>query len=146
VTGSLLEDTTRAARFAGYQLAMRDHGLSALEADADDRPHELVAGSDGITAFVTGNDVLAVRLVDALEAAGVRVPAEVSVVGFDGIALGAHSRIALTTVALPRDELTTRGLELLLDRIHGPPGTAPPRLVTLPPTLVVRGSTARPRS
>jgi DNA-binding LacI/PurR family transcriptional regulator len=146
VTGRLLEDTTRAARFAGYQSAMRDHGLSALKVDADDSAHELVTGSDPVTAFVTGNDVMAVRLVDALEAAGVRVPAEVSVVGFDGIALGAHSRIALTTVSQPRDELTTRGLGLLLERIQSPSGTAPPRLVTLPPTLVVRGSTAPPRS
>jgi DNA-binding LacI/PurR family transcriptional regulator len=146
VTGSLLEESTRAARFAGYESAMRDHGLSALKVDADDSAHELVTGSQRITAFVTGNDVLAVRLVDALEAAGVRVPAEVSVVGFDGIGLGAHSRIALTTVSQPRDELTTRGLELLLERIQSPSGTAPPQLVTLPPTLVVRGSTAPPRS
>ncbi|MEA2445307.1 MAG: hypothetical protein QOJ12_2599, partial [Thermoleophilales bacterium] len=101
---------------------------------------------DAVHPTSAGMVEIAERAATALEAAGVRVPAEVSVVGFDGIALGAHSRIALTTVAQPRDELTTRGLELLLDRIHGPPGTAPPRLVTLPPTLVVRGSTARPRS
>jgi DNA-binding LacI/PurR family transcriptional regulator len=83
---------------------------------------------------------MAVHLIDALEASGLRVPADVSVVGFDGIELAGHSRIALTTVAQPREALMTRGLELLLERMDGLAG--PPRGVRLAPELVVRGSTA----
>jgi LacI family transcriptional regulator len=110
------------------------------------RLRELVTGSDRLTAFAAGNDVMAVRLIDSLEAAGLRVPEDVSVIGFDGIELGAHSRIALTTVSQPRAELTTRGLELLLDRIRSGSVAAPPRRVTLEPRLIVRHSTARPRA
>ncbi|MBX5469214.1 MAG: LacI family DNA-binding transcriptional regulator [Thermoleophilaceae bacterium] len=154
VTGHLLEETTRAERFAGYERAMRDRGLSPRLLSADDWEHgspeairslrELVTGPDRLTAFAAGNDVMAIRLMDALEAAGLRVPEDVSVTGFDGIELGAHSRIGLTTVSQPRVELVTRGLELLLDRIRGDSPTAAPRRVTLAPQLVVRDSTAPP--
>jgi DNA-binding LacI/PurR family transcriptional regulator len=156
VSGHLVEDTTRAARAAGYEEAMRKRGLSPQLLDADDwengdpaavrRLHELVTANDGPTAFAAGNDVMAVRLIDSLEAAGVRVPEDVSVIGFDGIELGAHSRIALTTISQPREELTTRGLELLLDRIGSGSVAAPPRCVTLEPQLIVRHSTAPPRT
>ncbi|MFL5825185.1 MAG: LacI family DNA-binding transcriptional regulator [Thermoleophilaceae bacterium] len=153
VSGHLVEETTRAARHAGYERAMRAHGLSPRLLSADEwedenpealgRLRELVTGPERLTAFAAGNDVMAVRLIDALEAAGVRVPEEVSVVGFDGIELGAHERIGLTTVSQPRAELTTRGLELLLDRISADGGiAAPPRRVTLEPELIVRRSTA----
>jgi DNA-binding LacI/PurR family transcriptional regulator len=155
VSGHLVEDTTRAARAAGYEAAMRKHGLPPQLLSADDwengdvpgvrRLHELVSGKDGLTAFAAGNDVMAIRLIDSLEAAGVRVPEDASVIGFDGIELGAHSRIGLTTIAQPREELTTRGLELLLDRVGGS-AAGPPRCVTLEPRLIVRHSTAPPRT
>jgi DNA-binding LacI/PurR family transcriptional regulator len=154
VSGHLVEDSTRAARAAGYQAAMRKHGLPPRLLSADDwengdpgavrRLHELVSGNAGLTAFAAGNDVMAVRLIDQLEAAGLRVPEDVSVIGFDGIELGAHSRIGLTTISQPREELTTRGLELLLDRVRGGSVAAPPRCVTLEPRLIVRHSTAAP--
>jgi LacI family transcriptional regulator len=110
------------------------------------RLRDLVAGTDGLTAFAAGNDVMAIRLIDLLEAAGLRVPEDVSVIGFDGIELGAHSRIALTTIAQPREELTTRGLELLLDRVRSGSVATAPRCVTLEPQLIVRHSTAPPRT
>ena len=156
VSGHLVEETTRIARFSGYEQAMRDRGLAPRLFDADEWEDEspvalrrlrgIVTGADGVTAFAAGNDTIAVRLIDALEAAGLRVPDDVSVVGFDGIELGGHARIGLTTVSQPRDELTTRGLELLLDRIQSGSVSAPPRHVTVEPTLVVRRSTAAPRT
>jgi DNA-binding LacI/PurR family transcriptional regulator len=88
--------------------------------------------------------VMAIRLIDALEAAGLRVPKDVSVTGFDGIELGAHRRIGLTTVAQPRADLTARGFELLLDRIGGKVAPHLLRRVKLEPELVVRTSTASP--
>jgi LacI family transcriptional regulator len=81
-----------------------------------------------------------VQLIDLLEPLGVRVPDDVSVVGFDGTDLGAHSRIGLTTVAQPRAELIAHGLDLLLERMGD--GSGPPRHVRLAPRLVVRASTA----
>jgi DNA-binding LacI/PurR family transcriptional regulator len=131
VTGELVEESTRAARYAGYEAAMRSHGLE---------PALLEGEPDGFTAFAAANDVIAVRLIDALEAAGRRVPHDVSVVGFDGTDLGAHSRIRLTTVAQPRGRLIEDGLRLLAERMRGEDG--PPRHVRLQPELVVRGTTS----
>lgn len=133
VTSGLVEDSTRAARYAGYAAAMLAHGLE---------PALLEPGAPGseFTAFAAANDVIAVRLIDALEAGGRRVPDDVSVVGFDGTDLGAHSRIRLTTVAQPRGRLIADGLRLLSERMAGASG--PPRHVRLEPELIVRGTTA----
>jgi LacI family transcriptional regulator len=150
LTGALVEDGTRAARYAGFELAMAGHGLTARLVDVRDATgpalRALVTGAGGITAFAAANDLMAVQLIDALEAEGIRVPDDVSVAGLDGIELGAHSRIALTTVAQPRELLVDRGLELLLARMDDGDGERPPRHVALAPSLVVRGSTAAPRA
>ena len=69
VTSHLVEDSTRTARYAGYERAMRRHGLGAGAARR--RPW---TGAEGLTAFAAANDVIAIELVDRLEAAGVRVP------------------------------------------------------------------------
>jgi LacI family transcriptional regulator len=70
------------------------------------------------------------------------VPADVSVVGFDGIALGGLARIGLTTVAQPREQLAEVGVRLLLERIESGPA-APSRQILLEPHLIVRTTTAR---
>jgi DNA-binding LacI/PurR family transcriptional regulator len=154
VTGPLIEDSTRALRFAGFERAMSRRRLQPrlLTPDWEDGGPEgirklrsLVTDGRPLTAFAAANDLMAIRLIDALEAAGVGVPADVSVTGFDGIELGAHMRIGLTTVAQPRAELTTRGFELLLNRIGGNVPGGRVRHVQLDPRLVVRGSTAAPR-
>jgi DNA-binding LacI/PurR family transcriptional regulator len=96
------------------------------------------------TALVAATDHIAMRLIERLEAAGVRVPADVSLVGFDGIAIGALSRIALTTVAQPADELARQAVALLFNRIERGHDAAPEQH-RLAPALVLRGSTAPPR-
>jgi LacI family transcriptional regulator len=134
VTSHLVEDSTRAARYAGYERAMRGHGLEPVLLNADEW-----TGGEGLTAFAAANDVIAIELIDRLEAGGKRVPADVSVVGFDGTDLGAHPRIALTTVAQPRGRLIAEGVALLLERMQSD-GAA--RHIRLEPELVVRASTA----
>jgi LacI family transcriptional regulator len=134
VTSHLVEDSTRAARYAGYERAMRRHGLEPVLLDAD-----AWHPAAGLTAFAAANDLIAIELIDRLEAGGARVPADVSVVGFDGTDLGAHSRIGLTTVAQPRAQLVAEGVRLLRERLED--GDGPPRHVRLRGELVVRAST-----
>jgi DNA-binding LacI/PurR family transcriptional regulator len=133
VTSELVEESTRAARYAGYESAMLAHALEPVLLEAG-------SATSNFTAFAAANDVIAVRLIDALEAGGRRVPDDVSVVGFDGTDLGAHSRIRLATVAQPRGRLISDGLRLLTERMGGEAG--PARHVRLEPELVVRGTTA----
>jgi LacI family transcriptional regulator len=136
VSGPLIEAATHRARYAGYADAMRARELTPLPAGLD------AAAVPGVTAYAAANDLIAVRLIDALEAAGLRVPGDVSVVGFDGTDLGAHPRIGLTTVAQPRAALIAHGVELLGARLRGHDG--PPRGVRLAGELMVRTTTGAP--
>jgi LacI family transcriptional regulator len=129
VTSPLVEERTNTARYESFRRACREAGC--VEASVEDA-----------TAVAAANDILAIELIDELERGGRRVPDDVSVVGFDGIAIGALARIGLTTVAQPHDELAAAGIRLLLDRIERG-AEAPPRRILLDPQLVVRGTTAR---
>jgi LacI family transcriptional regulator len=129
VTSPLVEERTNTARYESFRRACREAGCA--EASVEDA-----------TAVAAANDILAIELIDELERGGRRVPDDVSVVGFDGIAIGALARIGLTTVAQPHDELAAAGIRLLLDRIERGAGD-PPRRILLDPQLVVRGTTAR---
>ena len=74
---------------------------------------------------------------------GLRVPEDVSVVGYDNTALPAVHQIPLTTVDQPRPDMGRAAVTLLLEQLAGRRDSA--RHVLMPPTLVVRGTTA-PRS
>ena len=92
------------------------------------------------TAVVAANDMMALGAMAELRALGVRVPEEVSVVGFDDIEFAALSQPALTTVCLPRRELGRRAVEALLQTIGHPEQRGVE--VAIPTHLVVRESTA----
>lgn len=147
----LMEGTTRHARADAFEHSLLRHRLTphaewtadwAAMEDADELRARLAAGA-GPTAIVAANDYTAIRLMERLETAGRGVPADVSVVGFDGIAIGELSRISLTTVSQPGDELARIAVELLLKRIERG-HDAPPGQHRLPPSLIVRGSSAPP--
>jgi DNA-binding LacI/PurR family transcriptional regulator len=95
--------------------------------------------ADGATAFSCTNDVIAMALIDRLDRDGVRVPDDVSVVGFDDIPMAAHRRIDLTTVHQPAEEMGQLAAEMLLSAISA--GGHAARRVIVPTQLVVRGST-----
>jgi DNA-binding LacI/PurR family transcriptional regulator len=85
------------------------------------------------------NDIGAIALIEACETAGLSVPGDVSVVGFDDIALAGLHRISLTTVAQPLHFQAERAVGLLLERIENP--SIPPRHVRVPVQLRIRDST-----
>jgi DNA-binding LacI/PurR family transcriptional regulator len=94
------------------------------------------------TAIFATNDLMALGAIEAATDAGLRVPADLSVVGFDDIALCTHLRPALTTIAIPKQELATRSMELLLRRVDGADADAIPDRLTVLPHFVARRSTA----
>lgn len=94
------------------------------------------------TAVVCVNDLTAFGVLDAARLAGMAVPAELSVVGYNDISLASWEAFDLTTVRQPLPEMAATALELLLDRIEEPGRSSVQR--RFPNRLVVRGSTGPP--
>ena len=100
---------------------------------------QLLATRLPFTALVTFNDISAIGSIRALQDFNLRVPADVSVIGFDDIAAAAYTLPRLTTINQPLAEIGRIATQSLLNRIHGT-ATAPDE-ITVEPTLVVREST-----
>jgi DNA-binding LacI/PurR family transcriptional regulator len=100
----------------------------------------LLAGEAPFTAVCCANDLLALGALQRLAELGIAVPGEVSVAGFDDIAIAALTAPSLSTVRLPLREMGRRGFEHA-DRLLA--GDQPEHLV-LPTEVMLRDSTAAP--
>jgi LacI family transcriptional regulator, galactose operon repressor len=150
-----LSDSSDQARYVGFLSEAETAGVSvtriswsppADHAEINGAVAELrdaFAGEGRITGIFASNDVAAVALMEFGDRVGLRVPADLSIVGFDDVPIAGLARIALTTVAQPRDELARKGIDTIIDRIEG-------RLKGRPMTarvgvrLVLRRSTSAP--
>jgi LacI family transcriptional regulator len=114
--------------------------------DAGERAtHELLDRYPGTTAICAGNDLMALGVLRALRARGLRCPQDVSVVGFNDMPFADALAPALTTVRVPHFDLGAEAARILLDLLDQPAGPepAPARGVLLPVELIVRESTAK---
>jgi LacI family transcriptional regulator len=102
---------------------------------------ELLARSREFTALFAFNDVSAIGAMRALREAGLRIPEDVSVVGFDDIQSAAFLTPALTTVRQPLREMGEVAAEIVVRRIVSAARAPQRKVVTVAPELVVRGST-----
>jgi LacI family transcriptional regulator len=93
------------------------------------------------TAIFAAGDAMAVAVIHALQDLGLRVPDDVSVVGFDDLPYFRGLRPALTTVRQPLDLLGARAVQMLVTLAEGQPSPLPP---PFPTELIVRDSTAPP--
>jgi len=105
---------------------------------------EILAGDELPTAIVTANDMMAFGVMKEMHKAGLSIPGDISVVGFDDIAFAELTEPPLTTICLSRVELGQRTVEALMRNIDEP--SEPGREVHIPTYLIKRGSTAPPRS
>jgi LacI family transcriptional regulator len=105
--------------------------------------HEVLALRDKPTAVIVGSDLLAAGALQALHESGVRVPDDMSIVGYDDT-LAEILTPPLTCIAHPIAELGRNAVTLAMEAIAGP--GAPARRIVAPTRLVVRHSVARPRS
>lgn len=141
-----------AQRRNGYAEAMARNGLAPLVVPSEHTDiagvkavHILLEqhGPDGFpTALLCGNDFNAVGAISALEDEGLRIPEDVSVVGYDNTSLAALRHVSLTTVDQPRHEMGRLAIEALLQRVRGKRDAPVHHL--LHPSLVLRSTTAPP--
>jgi LacI family transcriptional regulator len=99
---------------------------------------ELLAGRDRPTALFCGNDVIALGALNACHRLGLRVPEDVSVVGFDDIAMAGWDLYRLTTVRQDLRRMAQIAVELVLD------GAREPQRIMLPPVMVRRDTVGPP--
>ena len=148
-----LREMPNAQRADGYRHAMAANGLSDeidIAATSYTRQggylgaRQLLARSRRPTAIFAGADIVAMGVLDALAEAGLSVPGDISVAGYDDTTFASFGPISLTTVDQAGHQLGVDAARLLLDRITD--RTRPTAQVTLSPTLVVRRTTAPPPS
>lgn len=136
-------------RLAGYRQAVADAGmdpdaLRVVEGSAYDRDEtiaivrDLLAGANRPTGVLAMSDEMAVAVIAAAGQLGLRVPEDVSVVGFDDTVTATSSSPPLTTVHQPHADKGAAAVRMLLG------GRAGPKDITFPVELVVRASTAPP--
>ncbi len=145
-------DPGSADRSRAYKSAMRAHGL-ADEITVIPGAHNEEAGAAAAramlaepslpTAVLAGNDRCALGILDVFTRAGIAVPEQVSLVGYDDNRLSENPRIDLTTIHQDAPEIARSTVELAVQMlVDGAPRTSD---VVLEPTLIVRGTTAAPR-
>ena len=138
------------ARLAGYRAALEAAGLPPAGEliRRDDfcteggrrQARGLLALAQPPTAIVAGNDPQAFGVLQALGERGLRVPDDLSVVGFDDVPVASWATPALTTVRQPLAAMAATAFRML----HTRPGTAEPHHIELATTLVIRESTGPP--
>jgi LacI family transcriptional regulator len=143
----------RGAQFAISQLGESGHlttiTTQRLDAESGVRSaEELVAISarERPTAVLAANDLLAIGLLQGFVTSGVRVPEQMSLIGYDDIAFAAAAAVPLSSVRQPRYALGVRAAELLFAEIEALDNDAAHehRQIQFVPDLVVRRSTAQP--
>jgi LacI family transcriptional regulator len=104
---------------------------------------ELLSHNSPFSAIFSFNDVSAIGAITALREAGLQVPRDVSVVGFDDVVFAATSHPPLTTVRQPLREMGQTAATTLLAMIEGDATQTPGTVITVFPKLILRKSTAR---
>lgn len=137
-------------RVAGYRRALSEAGLPfrpeyLVHSDFTSQGgfnafQQLLALPERPSAIFASNDLMAIGGICAANQAGVRIPQQLSVIGYDDIALASFSTPPLTTIAQPKHDIGNATAQVLVDRINHP--DAPLRREMLTSHLVVRQSTA----
>lgn len=152
--GGQPELLTSQERFSGYEQAMRLHGLSVDPAMVKFGQYYEDYGLKAFaelwqlprrpTAIFVSSDLLALGVMKAAQAAGVSIPGQLSIVGFDDLDMASLLAPALTTVRQFPAELARRAVAALVNLIEGGPRQEQPERV--PVEFIVRGSAGKPLS
>jgi DNA-binding LacI/PurR family transcriptional regulator len=143
------EDRWKAIREVAEELGIRMRSELIVQLEGDDATpqlgypfaKELLSRKRPFTALFAYNDISAIGSIRAFQEAGLRVPKDISVVGFDDIRIAVHNNPSLTTVRQPLQRMGEIAARALLDRIEGHDDGVPE--IAIEPEFVVRNSTDR---
>lgn len=141
-----------ADRLNGFKAALEAHGLPFLPEYSKDTEFTFDGGytaarllldsGDVPTAIFAGNDEAAYGVIYAVQEKGLHVPGDISVCGYDDVLFSKQYWPGLTTVHQPADVMIEKALRLLISLLKGETPTS--TQITLPSSLVIRGSTGKP--
>ncbi len=145
------KSSSRSSKLAVYRRMMEEIGqpervFYSSDTDTDimkagyRQGKRLLESGDDITAVFAVKDVMALGVIQALTEAGIQVPEQISVIGYDGINAAGLPMVGLTTIAQPRMEMAEKIIDIL--RHQAEDADAGPEHYLAMPELVVRGSTA----
>lgn len=142
-----------AARLAGVREALAERGLGLRPQHLREGPWSIAFGRESLraildraapqpTAIICGNDYLAIGAMLEARAMGLTIPTDLSITGFDDVAMSIQIEPPLTTMRVDNAEIGRLAARDLLARLSG---TTPPPIPALIPVFVERSSTAAPR-
>jgi LacI family transcriptional regulator len=148
------DSTGSAVRVEGYRAALMEAGILPEKElvvacvngyrAGEMAAHRFMQLSERPTAVVAHNDLVAIGAMKAFAEAGLKIPGDVSVVGFDDIAAASYVQPPLTTIACPKRQMGKTAIELLLKMMHSEERVMP-RAMKLAVEIIARGSTGSPR-
>jgi DNA-binding LacI/PurR family transcriptional regulator len=138
--------STNVDREKGFGARLRECDVNEWSREQGEYTHEsgyvaakrLLARVDPPDAIFAANDIMAMGVLDAARELGVRVPDQLSVIGFDGIPVGEWQSYSLTTIRQPIEDMIDATLKLLDTLVEKP--NAKPSINMIPGTLVKRNS------
>ncbi|MEH7108494.1 MULTISPECIES: LacI family DNA-binding transcriptional regulator [Bacillaceae] len=137
-------------RINGYKAALKEAGIPLNEEYIIHESYIIEKGKDSIrtlmelqtppTALVTQDDLMAYEIISYLETLNIKVPNDISVVGFNNLSLSEHSRPPLTSVDIGTFQLGYEATKYLIEKIEQPDSL--PKRITIPTKLIERKSVA----
>lgn len=138
-------------RFAGFRSALEDAGLApAATRPVDIQPYGRASGATAVEellrsgatfdALVCATDLIAIGAMQSLRRAGVDIPNDVAVLGWDGTAEGEFANPSLTSIGVDISRVAQEAVQMMIRRIEDP--GAEPAVVEVPQELIIRESTA----
>lgn len=147
-------DSRALKRIDGYLQAVKEFGSEPMAVSAD-QPSSVPSGGQllielmtrwpEVTAVFCGNDNLALGALFECQRRGIRVPQDLSIIGFNDLEVSACSYPSLSSIATPRYEMAHRAGEIILEIIRGSGARPRQRQIDLGFRLIVRESTGAPR-
>jgi LacI family transcriptional regulator len=156
IAGVTLHNDRARDRVLGVRDAAVAHGVNMSDLDVVEAPYQFDDASDAFelimrrdprpTAVICGNDILAIGALKQAKAMGLRVPDDVSVVGFDDIEISSVTEPGITTVHVPHRQMGQVAAEILIRQLQGKSetGTFEPESRELETRIVERGSLGPP--
>ncbi len=153
ISGYTKNNDRAAERLEGTRMAIKARGLDLPREMILERSYSVKQGREAMrillqntslpTTVICGNDVLALGALTECQAAGIRVPDDISITGFDDLDISAQLIPALTTMHVPAAEMGKRAADFLVARING---EATLLHTEVDVDLMIRDTTGKPRT